>query len=110
MKFKNLLLTGALAFASLSIANAKTYHITLDESAMAGNVQLGAGEYKVKVNGDSAIFTNVDTGKSTSAPTKVENASSKHDLTAVDTSKASGTNKIQAIELGGSTETLEFGE
>ncbi|HTS32279.1 MAG TPA: hypothetical protein VMH81_40700 [Bryobacteraceae bacterium] len=110
MKLRSMLLTGALAFASLSIANAKSYHITLDESAQAGAVQLAAGEYKVKVDGSNAIFTNIDTGKSTSAPVKVENTGKKHDTTAVDTTKASGTNKLQAIELGGSDETLQFGE
>src|SRR5579871_5277405 len=100
MKFRSMLLTGALALASLSIANAKSYHITLDESVQAGTVQLPAGEYKVQVEGTNAIFTNVSTGKSTSAAVKVENTGQKHDLTAVDTSKASGSNKLQAIELG----------
>ncbi len=110
MKNKSWLLVGALAFASLSIASAKTYHITLDESAQAGTVQLAAGEYKVKVDGPNAIFTNIDTGKSTSAPVKVASTGPKHDVTAVDTSKESGTNKLQAIEVGGSNETLQFGE
>jgi len=110
MRNKSWLLVGALAFASLSIANAKTCHITLDESAQAGTVNLAKGEYKVTVDGGNAIFTNVNTGKSTSAPVKVETTGAKHDLTAVDTTKASGTNKLQAIEVGGSNETLEFGE
>jgi hypothetical protein len=110
MKYKSLLMTGALALASLSIASAKTYHITLDEPTAAGTVQLAAGAYKVKVDGANAVFTNEDTGKSISAAVKVENTGKKHDVTAVNTTNATGTLKLQAIELGGSDETLEFGE
>ena len=110
MRFKPWLLTGALALASLSMASAKTYHIMLDEAATAGTVQLPAGEYRVKVDGSNAIFTNVDNGKSTTATVKVENTGTKHEQTAVETSKTTGTNKLQSIELGGSNETLDFGE
>jgi hypothetical protein len=110
MKYKSLLLTGALALASLSIASAKSYDIVLSESAQAGTVQLSPGEYKVKLDGTNAIFTNVETGKSVTTPVKVENTGKKHDETAVDSTHASGTNKLQAIELGGSDTTIEFGE
>jgi len=98
MKYKSLLLTGALALASLSIASAKSYDIVLSESAQAGTVQL------------NAIFTNVETGKSVTTPVKVENTGKKHDETAVDSTHESGANKLQAIELGGSDTTIEFGE
>lgn len=105
-----LLLTGALALASLSIASAKAYQITVDEPTQAGMVQLKPGDYKVKVDGSNAVFTNLDSGKSVSTPVKVENTGKKHDVTAVDTSKATGSAKMEAIELGGTDETIEFGE
>jgi hypothetical protein len=105
-----LLITGALALASLSIASAKTYHITVEEPTQAGTVQLKPGEYRVKVDGSNAVFTNLDSGKSISTAVKVENTGKKHDVTAVETSKAAGSAKMQAIELGGSDETIEFGE
>lgn len=105
-----LLLTGALALGFLGIASAKSYHITLDEPTQAGIVQLKAGEYRVKVDGSNAVFTNLDSGKSISTPAKVENTGKKHDVTAVDTSNVTGSTKMQAIELGGSDETIEFSE
>ena len=110
MRFKSLFFAGALALASLSLASTKSYQITLDQSTQAGTVQLAPGEYKVRVDGSNAIFTNLDTGKSITTPVKVETTGKKHDVTAVDTTKATGTTKLQAIELGGSDETLEFGE
>jgi hypothetical protein len=108
MKHRSLLLS-ALVFAGLSIASAKSYQITLSETSKAGNVQLAPGSYSVKLEGTNAIFTD-ENGKKISAPVKVENAEKKHDATAVQTTKTNDGDKIQAIELGGSTETLEFGE
>jgi len=110
MKYQSLLMTGALALASLSIASAKTYHITLGEPTQAGAVQLSSGEYMLKVEGNNAVFTNTATGKSITTPVKVENTGKKHDQTSVDTNTANGSAKLEAIELGGSDETLEFGE
>jgi hypothetical protein len=104
MTSKSLLFIGTLALAG--IASAKSYDIVLSSPAKAGSVQLAAGEYSLKVKGNSAVFTNVETGKSVSAPVKVENATKKFDQTAVD----STADQITAIELGGSTTKLDMGE
>lgn len=106
---KSFILVGALALGSF-LASAKTYDIALSAPAVAGNVQLAAGEYHVKVVGNTATFVNQDTFKSYTAPVKVEQAPKKFDLTAVDTANQDGTDHIQSIELGGSTTKLEFGE
>jgi hypothetical protein len=108
MTIKSLILTGALAVASLSVASAKSYDIVLANNTKVANVQLKAGEYKVKVEGSNAIFTAVESGKTFTAPAKVETAPKKFDLTAVDTSKDGDTDQISAIELGGTTTKLEF--
>ena len=68
MTTKSLLFIGTLALAS--IASAKSYDIVLSAPAKAGAVQLSAGEYSLKVQGSNAVFTNVDTGKSFTAPVK----------------------------------------
>jgi hypothetical protein len=104
MTTKSLFLIGTLALAG--IASAKSYDIVLSASAQAGSVQLAAGEYSLKLQGTNAVFTNVATGKSVTAPVKVENAAKKFEETAVD----SNANKITAIELGGSNTKLEMGE
>ena len=110
MNFKSILLIGTLALSGLSIANAKSYNFILDQTAKAGTVILAPGEYKVKVDGSNAVFTNLNSQKSFSTPVKVNNASRKNEYTALETTQQNGGELIQAIELGGSTETLEFGE
>ncbi len=104
MTTKSILLIGTLALAS--IASAKSYDIVLSAPAKAGNLQLAAGEYSLKVKGTTAVFTNVETGKSFSAPVKVQDTGKKHENTAVDTNG----NKITTIELGGSSTDLQLGE
>lgn len=104
MNTKSLLLIGTLALAG--IASAKSYDIILSAPAKAGSVQLAAGEYSLKVQGSNAVFTNVGTGKSVTAVVKVENGARKFEQTAVDSTD----NKITAIELGGSSTTIELGE
>ncbi len=108
MTTKSLLLIGTLALAG--IASAKSYDIVLSNPAKAGSVQLAAGEYSLKLQGNNAIFTNVETGKTFTAPVKVQNATKKFSNTAVDTNNKNGSEQINAIELGGSTTKLEMGE
>jgi hypothetical protein len=103
-----LLLIGALALSTLSLAGAKTYDIVLTQAAKAGSVQLAAGEYRLKVQGANAVFTNVDTNKSYTVPVKVENSDKKFSETAVDTNNANGSSTVESIELGGSTTKLGF--
>jgi hypothetical protein len=104
MTSKSLLLIGTLALAG--IASAKSYDIVLSSPQKAGSIQLAAGEYSLKVQGSNAIFTNVETGKSVTAPVKVENATKKFEQTAVDSTG----DQIKSIELGGSNTMLELGE
>ena len=110
MTNRSLLLAGALALASFSIASAKSYDIMLTEPAQAGPVQLKAGEYHVKVEGANAVFTNVETAQKFTAPVKVEKTGKKYEQTAVETNASNGTDKVEAIELGGSDMRLDFGD
>jgi hypothetical protein len=108
MTTKSLLLIGTLALAG--IASAKSYDIVLSSSVKAGNVQLAAGEYTLKVQGSNAVFTNVDTGKSFTTAVKAQDAGKKFNATAVDSNTKDGSEKITSIELGGSSTILELGE
>lgn len=110
MTVKSLLLTGALALGSLTVANAKTYDIVLSQPTTAGTVQLKPGEYHIKVDGNNAVFTSMDTSKKYTAPVKVQDTGKKFSQTAVDTTNKNGTDQIQTIELGGSSTQLDFGE
>ena len=110
MTIKSLLLTGALAVASLSVASAKSYDIVLSSPTKVANVQLKAGEYKLKLDGTNAVFTDVESGKSFTAPAKVQTANQKFQETAVSTEKKADVDQMQSIELGGSNTKIQFSE
>lgn len=106
MMKKSFWFIAALALsAGLSLAHAKSYEILLPQTTQAGQMQLAAGQYRLIVEGDNAIFTNVQTNHSFVAPVKVE-TTQKHDVTSVEVKDS----HITSIQLGGSNETLEFGE
>ena len=63
MTAKSFLIVGALSLASLGIASAKSYDIVLSDPTMAGTTQLQPGEYKLKVEGTQAVFTDVQNRK-----------------------------------------------
>jgi len=109
MTAKSLLILGALGIASLGIASAKSYDITLSQPAMAGNTELKPGVYKVKVEGAQAVFTDVQSSKSWTAPVKIENSDKRFDTTRVETTNQGEMDHINAIDLAGSNTKLEFG-
>jgi hypothetical protein len=110
MSTKSLLFLGVLAFSTLSIANTKSYHVTLHEAAMVGSVALSSGDYRVKVEGSNAIFTGAEAGQSFTVPVKVENAPKKYENTAVESTKQGDSVQIKSIEFGGSDVKLDFGD
>ncbi len=71
MTIKSLLLTGALAVGSLSIASAKSYDIVLSNPTKVANVNLKAGEYRVKLEGSNAVFTAVENGQNSRRPPRL---------------------------------------
>jgi hypothetical protein len=105
---KSLLFIGTLALAG--IASAKSYDVVLSAPAKAGSLQLAAGEYSVNVLGSIAVFTNVETGKKFVAAVTAEDAGRKFDATALDCSAKDGAERINSVELGGSSTKLELGE
>jgi hypothetical protein len=111
MKMKTMFATGALLLSLAAIGSAKSWDIVVDNNTKAGNVTLPAGNYTVKLNNNQALFTSED-GKKFTVPVKVNSsaAAKKYDATEVMTAKQGDTNVIQAIDLGGTTEELQFGE
>jgi hypothetical protein len=110
MTAKSLLIVGALGMASLGIASAKSYDIRLDSPAMVGNQELKPGDYKLKIEGTQAVFTDVQTSKSWTAPVKVENGAQKFGDTVVESTKQGDMAHINSIDLAGSNTKLEFGQ
>ena len=110
---KKLLATGVLTIFGLSLLSAgtpraKSYDITIVTITKAGSVQLKPGLYKVKVEGTSAIFTDVNSSKTLSTPVKIETGDKKFDDTTVQITNEGGTARLDEIDLGGSKTKLEF--
>ena len=103
------LLIGVLTLSTLAIAGPKSYSVAISAPTKAGSAQLAPGDYKLKVEGTNAIFTDSHR-TSVTVPVKVENADTKFNSTAVDTSNQGGSMQIKSIELGGSKTKLEFGK
>lgn len=110
MTKKSLLIVGALTLASFGVASAKSFDVVLTSPAMAGNTELKPGDYKLKIQGAQAVFTDTDTYKSYTVPVKVQNGAAKFNHTMVETSNQNGMDNINAIDLAGSNTKLEFGQ
>jgi hypothetical protein len=108
MTKRSLLLLGVLAVSILSIASAKSYTVAFTSSVVVGTAQLPAGEYSLKVDGSNAVFTNVDSNKSVTTPVKIDTADKRFDVTSVETVQQGNATRIEDIQLGGSTTTLDF--
>jgi hypothetical protein len=104
---KSLVLGVVLSLSSLCFAGQKSYDVIFKTPATVGGVKLAAGEYKVKVDGANAVFTD-SKQKTVSAPVKVENGDKKYSYTAVEATKDGEVEAVNAIELAGSTTKLEF--
>lgn len=110
MTTKSLLIAGALTLCSLGIASAKSFDVVLANPAMAGSAELKPGEYRLKIEGSQAVFSEAQGNKSYTVPVTVDNNPRKFDQTVVDSTSQNGMDNIHSIELGGSTMKLEFGK
>ena len=100
-----LLLVGVMLAGSRT--GSKTYTIMLADQAMAGDAQLKAGEYQLKLDGSQVVLIDKK-GKRIETTGTVETAERKFEETAIATGKADGTNRILSIQLGGSRNRVVF--
>ena len=92
----------------LSIASAKTYHITVSDHTQVAGTQLKAGDYTVKVDGAKAVLIGED-DKRVEATGTIQTADRKFPETTLEINKGSdGINHVTAIDLGGTTTRLTF--
>ena len=104
---KHILVTAALFLVSVCAASAKQYTLTFAKPVQVGEVKLAAGEYKVKVDGNNAVFT--DSQKKTfTAPAKVQKIEKKIPYTAAETKEVEGGTRVNAIDLEGADFKLIF--
>ncbi len=99
-----------MSLATIAFAGPKSFTVKFDKSATVGSVTLAPGEYKVKVDGSNATFTNANSYKSVSTPVKVETSEKKFKDTAVDSVNSTTGVNVQSIMIGGTTTKIEFGK
>jgi hypothetical protein len=109
MNVRSLLIAGAVAMSTVALASAKTYSITIQAPAKAGAVELQPGQYKLKVEGGQAVFTDSH-NKSFTVPARVENVDRKFSYTSIESASQGGTDTIQAIDLGDSNTQVKLGQ
>jgi len=91
---------------ALMVASAASYNVTLFQPSLIGGKELKAGEYKLTVDGDKAIFA---TGKEkVEAPAKIETADTKFSSTSVRYDNEGGKMKVTEIRIGGTNQRLVF--
>jgi len=96
----------SFALLGLAMASAKSYTVTLYQTAMVGNMELKPGDYRIEVVDQKAIIRNGS--KRGEAPVKVENTSTKFNVNSVRLSADGGTPRIQEIRIGGTKTKLVF--
>jgi len=105
---KTFVLGVVLSLSSLCFAGQKSFDVVFSGPAKVAGQDLKAGNYKVKVDGNTAVFTDQNSQKAVTAPVKIETGAKKFKFTAVDASKEGEVSNVNAIEIGGSTTRLEF--
>ena len=100
-----------ILFATLAVAaaSAATYNVNLLEPTLLNGKELKAGQYKIDVQGDKAVFHR---GKQTTeAPVRVETKGEKFRQTTFRYDRdPDGRMKLQEIKIGGSNTSLVFAE
>jgi hypothetical protein len=107
---KSFVLGALLCLSTLAFAGQKSFTVTFDKTATVGAVTLKPGEYRVKVDGSNAVFTNVNSYKSVTTPVKLETADKKFKETSIDSVKSPAGDTVSSIMVGGTSTKLDFGK
>ena len=96
----------SFAVATLSVASAATFHLSLVEPSVVKGQTLKAGDCKLDVKTDSVT---IEQGKTKlDVPAKIESAQKKFDRTRILYHENNGKFTIQEIDLGGTKTKLTF--
>ena len=102
MKFMQLTF-GIVALAIGSASAASSYNLNLHDSVWIGGTQLKAGEYKVEMQADKAVFK---LGKNV---VEIPATMAKNDHKFATTSFVSESGKVVEIDFGGTMDKFLFG-
>ena len=95
------------ALAGASIASARSYDIAIASRCMVHDIQLHPGQYRLKLDGANAIFTDAN-GNTFKTTVKVQQEARKFDDTEVQTRRVADQDHVQEIRLDGTKMQLDF--
>lgn len=103
MKLKTAVFSLSMFAAGIASAASSGYSVTLYDAISVGSTQLKAGDYKVEMQGDKAVFKS---GGKTVA--EVPATMGANDKKYVYTSLSSKDSKLNEIDLGGTKSKIVF--
>ncbi len=86
----------------------QSYRITLGSVSKIGDIEFKPGEYRLVVDAPKVRLTGLNGGKTVEFEAKVEEAPTKNDYTAIQSTSVEGVNKITEIRIGGSKTRIAF--
>jgi len=96
----------SFALVGLAVGSAKSYNVTLYQTAMLGNMELKPGDYRIEVVDRKAVIRNGS--RRGEAPVKVETVDTKFPGNSVRLNAAGDTPRVQEIRIGGTKTKLVF--
>lgn len=105
---KTVIFAAALGLASLSFASIRSYNVVISHPTVVGNTTLGAGSYKLNIDGQIATFTNVENGKRQMVLVHKTDSDVNYEHTVLDLVQQNGVERMEAIELEDTNNKLEF--
>ena len=107
---KSLCVAGALTFAAVGMAQAKSYEVVFSIPVQAGSAELQPGAYSISRHGDNAVFTKVASGETFTVPVTVQYMDGRNQTQNVMIGHKNGQAYLESVQLGGRHTTLEFTE
>jgi hypothetical protein len=98
----------AFGFLTATASADQNYGFTLSSASKIGNAELRPGDYKLVVDTQKVMLTELRTGKSIELEAKVENADKKFAATEIRSKQVDGVDQISEIRIGGSKTKIAF--
>lgn len=93
----------------LANAGAKTYRVSVPEKVVVGSAELKPGDYRVRLEDNTAVFINQDAKEAAKAQVDVTTEAKKFDRTEVRIAKEpDNSERMTGIDLGGTKLKLVF--
>jgi hypothetical protein len=101
-------LSAGVVSASAAAEKARSYELSLNTATKVGTQVLTAGDYKLRLEGSNAVFTNESSKATFTAPATLEPGNAKFEQTSIRTVQDAGEPRIISIGLRGGKDVLKL--